>query len=78
MGYTRGFYDLGPLQLYVFWPEVVEQPDPTTEQNGHDVHVYLIQQSGLETLLNQARRANRDVFVSSHLPGLVDRSPRRP
>ena len=74
MRHVRGFYDLGSLQLYVFRPEVVEQPDPATEQHGHDVHVYLVQQPGLETLLNEARRANRDVLLARQLPGLFDRA----
>src|SRR5215212_6399803 len=74
VGHTRGFYDLSLLQLYMLRPEVVEQPDPATEQYGHDVHVDLIQQPSLQTLLNEARRANRDVLLARHLPGLVDRA----
>src|SRR5919199_4585447 len=51
---------------------MVEQPDATSEQDGHKVDVYLVEQPGLDALLNDARGAYGDVLVARYRSCLLD------
>jgi hypothetical protein len=72
MGYTRGLDHPRAFQLNWLGAQVVEQSDTTTEQDGHQVDMDFVKQSGLEALLGDAGGAYRDTLVPCNLPGLLN------
>src|SRR5215213_7275533 len=74
VGHVWISYQLDPLQFDMFGPEVIEQPDAVPQQHGGQVYVYFVQYPRLETLLDEASSANRDVLLASGSPGLIDRA----
>ncbi len=54
----------GALQLDRLGAEVVEQPDAVTQQDGHQVDVYLVEDSRSDALLHEARAHHADVLVA--------------
>jgi hypothetical protein len=54
MGYPRGFDHPRTFQLDRPRSQMVEQSDAVPEQDGHQVHVYLVEESGPDALLGDA------------------------
>jgi hypothetical protein len=69
----------GPLDFQIA-PRVaklIEQPDAPTEKYRHEVDLHLVEEPGLDALLNEARAAgDRDVLVSGCLASLGERGTR--
>jgi hypothetical protein len=63
MRYTRGFDHPGAFQFDRLGAQVVKQSDTPSEQNGNQVDVYLVEQSGPYALLRDASGAYGDVLV---------------
>src|SRR5215208_7849568 len=72
VGHVWICYQLDPLQFDMFGTKVIEQPDAVPQQYGDQVYVYFVQYPRLETLLDEASSANRDVLLASGSPGLID------
>jgi hypothetical protein len=55
-----------PRALQVNRPraQVVEQSDAAPEQDGHQVDLYLVQESRSDALLHDARGAHADVLIA--------------
>jgi hypothetical protein len=73
MGYPGGVYH--PRAFQFDGPhaqEVVEQSDAVAEQDGHQVHVYLVEQSSPDALLGDAGGAHGDVLVARDRSRLLD------
>src|SRR5215210_7167613 len=51
---------------------MLEQSDTPSEQNGHQVDVYLVEKSGPYALLRDARGAHGDVLVPRDRSRLLD------
>src|SRR5215210_7316449 len=69
---TRTFDHLRTLQFDRPRAQMVEQPDAVPEQDGHQVDVYLVEQTRPDALLHDARRAHGDVLVGRDFSGLID------
>ena len=54
----------GALQLYGSRAEMLEQPHPVPEQDGHQVHVYLLEKPRPDALLRDASSSHRDTSLS--------------
>src|SRR5918997_4274003 len=62
----------GALQLYRLGAQMVEQPDAPSEQDGHQVYVYLVEQPRPDALLRDASGAHGDVLVARDRFRLLD------
>jgi hypothetical protein len=52
------------LQLDRPSAQVVQQPDAVPEQDGHQVYVYLVEESRPDALLHDARADHADVLLT--------------
>ncbi len=59
----RGLYHPRAFQFDLLGAQMAEQPDAPSEQDGHQIDVYLVEQSGLDGLLRDASGAYGDVLV---------------
>ena len=72
MGYTTGFDHPRAFESDGFGPQMLEQSDTPSEQDGHQVDVYLVKKSGSDALLGDTSRAYGDVLVPRDRSCLLD------
>jgi hypothetical protein len=72
VGYVESLHHPRAFQFDGCGPQMVEQPDAPSEQDGHKVDVYLIEKSSLDTLLDDTRGAYGDVLVARNRSCLLD------
>ncbi len=63
--YPGALDNAGTLQLDRPRAEMLEQPDAVPEQDRHEVHVYLVEDSRPEALLRDAGRSDGDVSLTA-------------
>src|SRR5919202_3409054 len=66
MGYPRRLDHLRAFQFDRTRAQVVEQPDSVPEQDGHQVYVYLVEESGPNALLRDAGGAHGDILLACY------------
>src|SRR5215216_564149 len=71
MRYPGSLDHPGALQLDRPGAQMVEHPDAVSEQDGHQVDVYLVEESRSDALLHQARADHADVLVARDRFGLL-------
>ena len=72
MGYPGGLDHPRTFQLARPRSQMVEQSDAVPEQDGHQVHVYCVLESGPDALLGDACSANGGVLVARDRLRLLD------
>ena len=72
MCHTRGLDHPGAFQFNWFCAQVVEISDTLSEQDGHQVDAYFVNQPGLDALLHNIRAVYRDILVAGDRSGLFN------
>jgi hypothetical protein len=72
MGYPRGIDHTCAFQFNRLNAYILEQSGTASEQDGHQVDMDFVKQSGLEGLLRDTRRGDGDILVPGGLLGLAN------